>query len=606
MLARATGTGLLLALAFLANPARAEVGQDDPLVQVKVALPSEAGRWRTRSQQVFDAHRQELQRRTYTVWDMQPSRSLDFVWIPDRPQEREAERVTGEGRLVWRLAGKPAYDPASFVAEYRGAMRNGRPHGRGTYRDRDGLSYEGSWKDGLPEGRGNLKLAGGAEFSGSFKAGAAEGEGHFFDVDGEIFEGTFRHGLREGSGRTVLPNGAAYLSSWEQGEERPGSRKLRLAQLGPAGGTANDIRLGVSVDRVDDQTALQYSASNQESGLVIRPSKKRLMAVWKGNDDISLTDQEESPGERGSYGLFAYTAGDLPPLSLVFEVQNRAAAPVRIRGASLDVDTSVSDLQPAIQLTAGSSNECGMRNRSDFSPQFELENFGWAPAERSQLRFAFVRPKTSVAPGAGGQTKEVGLIRTTTKVDLESDLRAAGVKTDQLKMRAKSGGVACRSKGNPSACLAEIANSGLFGSLSRQITLEQRDIFLNAAGTLNYVWRDQKGQETTRSSPFSAKLLLGRTPIEAECGEGAEKEPVGKKPLEFRLGQSRYRLPIAFDRTIPPGRSARYTVRVQAPMSSEHKFKVVLQSADGQQIASRPIDLTYFRPSRLVEGNPTE
>ena len=41
-------------------------------------------------------------------------------------------------------------------------------------------------------------------------------------------------------------------------------------------------------------------------------------------------------------------------------------------------------------------------------------------------------------------------------------------------------------------------------------------------------------------------------------------------------------------------------------MSSEHKFKVVLQSADGQQIASRPIDLTYFRPSRLVEGNPTE
>lgn len=605
MLARATGAGLLLGLALMASPAWPEDGIG-PLVQARIALPAEPGRWRTRSQPVFDAHRQQLERRTYTVWDSQPSRGLDFTWIPDRPQGGSGERVSGEGRLVWRLAGRPSYDPASFVGEYRGAMRGGRPHGRGTYRDRDGLVYDGSWVNGLPEGRGTLKLASGAEFSGAFRAGLAEGPGHFFDVDGEIFEGGFRRGLREGGGRTVLPNGASYLSAWERGEERESSRRLRLAQLGPQQGAAADIRLGVSVDRKDDAGALQYSATNRESGLVIEPSKKRLMAMWKGNDDVTLTEEEEAPTERGSYGVFAYTAGDLPPLNLVFEVQNRSAAPVRIRGASLDVDTSVSDLQPAIQLASGTSGECSTRSRGDFSPVFEVENFGWAPAEKTQLRYAFVKPRTSVAPGAAGLTKEIGLVRASAKVDLESDLRAAGVKTDQLKLRAKSGGIPCRAKGNASACLAEIAASGLFGTLSRQIALEQRDIFVNAAGTVNYVWRSQKGQETTRSSPFNAKLVLGRTPIEAECGEGAEKEPVGKKPLEFRLGQSRYRLPVAFERTIPPGRSARYTVAVQAPMSSEHKFKVVLQTADGQQIASRPIDLTYFRPSRLIEGNPTE
>lgn len=603
MSVRAVAAALVVGMAIQAGRAFAE-GEADPLVQAKVALPFEGGRWRTRSQPVFDTHRQELQRRTYTIWDPQPSRGLDFVWIPANPDRRE--RVTGEGRLVWRLAGKPSYDSTAFVAEYSGTMRDGRPHGRGSYRTRDGLLYEGLWVDGMPQGAGRLKLASGAEFAGPFRAGAAEGAGHFFDVDGEVFEGTFRRGLREGGGRTVLPNGAAYLSEWAGGEEVASSRKLRLAQLGPALGPANDIRLGISVDRTDDQTALQYSAANQENGLVIQPSNRRLMAIWKGNEDITLTAKEESPGERGSYGVFGYTAGDLPPLSLVFEVQNRAAAPVRVRGAYLDVDASVSDLQPAIQLTAGSSNECGSRNRTDFSPQFELENFGWAPAERAQLRFAFVKPKTSLAPGTASLTKEVGLIRAGAKVDLEAELRAAGVKTADLKRRATSGGVPCRAKGNAPACLAEIAGSGLFGSLSRQITLEERDIYLNAAGTLNYAWKDQKGQEAMRSSPFSAKLLLGRTPIEAECGEGAEKEPVGKKPLEFRLDQSRYRLPVAFERTIPPGRAARYTVAVKAARSSSHNFKVVLQTADGQQITSRPISLTYFRPSRLVEGNATE
>jgi hypothetical protein len=606
MSVRAWGAGVLVGLCLLGGPAGAEDGGADTPALTRLALPFEPGRWRTRSQAYFDRHRQELGRRTYTVWDPNPSRGLDFAWIPAGEAGRGPERVTGEGRLVWRLAARPSYDPTAFVAEYQGSMRDGRPEGRGTYRERDGLTYEGHWSKGLPQGEGRLVLASGAEFAGVFRAGAAEGPGRFYDVDGEIFEGSFRLGLREGPGRTVLPNGDSYRSEWASGEEQPNSRRLRLAQLGPMQGAANDIRLGVSVDRTDDPTALQYAATNQQSGLVIQPSKKRLMAMWKGGEDITLTSREESPGDRGSYGVFAYTKGDLPPLTLVFEVQNRAAAPVRVRGAYLDVDSSVSDLQPAIQLSAGSSNECGMRTRTDFSPVFDLENFGWAPAERAQLRFAFVKPKTSVVPGAASLTKDLGLIRTSTKVDLEADLRTAGVKTDQLKRRATSGGIACRSKGNAPACLAEIAATGLFGTLSRQITLEERDIYLNAAGTLNYVWRDQKGQEATRSSPFAAKILLGRTPLEAECGEGAEKEPVGKKPLEFRLDQSRYRLPVAFERTIPPGRSARYTVAVQAAKSSEHAFKVVLQTADGQQITSRPINLTYFRPSRLVEGNATE
>lgn len=591
--------GVLLALAPC-SLAQADEDEASPTVRAIIALPTEAGAWRSRSQPVYDPKAQALLRKLYTIWDATPSRGLDFTWLPDRPADGEAERVTGQGRLVWRLADKPSYDPASFVAEYRGRMQAGRPEGAGIFRTRDGLSYEGGWAAGRPTGQGAMKLGNGAEYAGRFENGFAEGVGRFYDIDGEVFEGVFRRGLREGTGRTILPNGGSYRSHWVAGEEVANSRKLRLAQLGPGAGQNDDVRLGITVDRVDDPGLLQYTASQAESGLLIRPSKGRLMDVWKGSDEIQLTEREEAITERGSYGVFAFSAGDMPPLTLVFEVQNRAAAPVRVRGAYLDVDSSATDLQPAIQMSAGSSGECSARSRSDFSPRYELENFGWGAAEAAKLRFNFVAPRTN-SGAATGITKEVGTIATVSKVDFEAELRASGVKTDILKQRAQSGGIPCRSKGNPAACLAEIVATGYFGSVGRLLRLEDRDIFLHAAGTLDYDWRNQGGEQKTRSSPFNARLLLARTPVEAECGEGAEKEAVGKKPLEFRLDQNRYRLPVAFERTIRAGGSARYTVAVQAPKSSEHKFKVVLQTADGRQVASRPITLTYFRPSRLTD-----
>lgn len=601
-----TGVRVLGALLALASAASAETDEIGPPVQVRIAVPAEPGAWRTRSQPVFDRQSQQLVRKTYRVWDVLPSRDLDFTWLPEAGATADAGgRVSGEGRVIWRLPGKPAYDPASVFAEYRGRMRAGRPDGPGIYELRGGLSYDGAWSAGLPQGAGTLRLGNGAEFSGRFAAGIAEGPGRFYDVDGEVFEGAFRDGLRDGRGRTVLPNGAAYRSEWVRGEEVANSRRLRVAQLGPSAGAADDLRLGISVDRVDDATLLQYGSRNGETGLVIQPSRKRLMAMWKGDEPIQLTDKEENPGERGSYGVFAYAKGDLAPLTLVFEVQNRSAAPVRIRGAYLDVASSVSDLQPAIQLAGGSSGECSSRTRPNYSPRFELQNFGWGPAERAQLRFAFARANTNVSPANLVVTKDLGTLATVARVDLEAELRAAGVRIDQLKARAEKG-IACTSRGNPSACAAEIANSGLFGSLSRSISLEDRDIFLNASGQLAYVWRDAKGGENARTSPFTARILLGRTPVEAECGEGAEKEPVGRRPLEFRLDQAGYRLPVAFERTIPASRTARYTVAVRAAKSSGHEFRVVVQTADGRQVTSRPISLTYFLPSRLAEGGLSE
>lgn len=568
-----------------------------------VAIPHEPGAWRTRSQTLYDPRGQETLRKAYTVWDIQPSQGLDFVWLPDDGGLGGPGRPNGAGRLVWRRADKPSYDPEAFVAEYRGTLRGGRAEGEGSYRDRAGLAYEGRWAAGLPEGAGRLTLGSGAEYTGRFRGGAAEGAGRFYDVDGEVFEGGFRGGLREGVGVTRLPNGGSYRSEWAGGEELPNSRTVRLAQLGPGQTAQDDVRLGVSVDRVESKSTLQYATANTDAGLVIQPGGRRLMGLWKGNDDLQLTEPEEQSSDQGSYGVFAYAGQDLAPLTLVFEVQNRASAPVRITGAYLDVDASVTDLQPAIQLTGGSSGECSSRPRSSYDPRFELENWGWGPAERARLRFAFA-PARANPPSASFTTgKDVGSIVASARVNFEPELRAAGVRVDLLRQREQTGGLTCRSKGNASACLAEIVATGVFGTLGRNVSLSGRDVGISVAGLLDYVWADGKGVETSRSSPFNARLLLGRTPVEAECGEGAEREKIAKRVLDFRLDQSRYRIPVAFERSIPAGRSARYTVDLKAAKSSEHDFRVVLQLSDGRRVTSRPIRLTYFTPNaagRLV------
>ena len=445
----------------LVAPARLAADPEEGAVEAKavVAVDFETGVWRTKSQLIFDPATKSLTRKTFTVWDPLPSRDLDFVWSPDTPASGVAERVTGSGRLIWRIKGKPAYDPSAIYAEYRGRMSGGRAEGQGLYLDRSGLSYEGGWRKGQPEGRGTLRLRSSAEYVGEVRAGRAHGAGRFFDVDGEMFEGVFQQGLRTGRGVTVLPSGRSYRSEWVRGEEIASSRRLRLAQIGQPKGTSDDVRLAVVVDRLPtDSMALGYASSSSESGLTIQPDNKRLLGVWKGGEEIQLTENEEAVGETGKYGVFGFPKPDLPPLALIMEVQNRAVSQIQVRGAFLSVDESVTDLQPAIQLSVGGDNTCGdKRERPRYSPRFDLENFGWGPAEQAKLRFAFVSPIATARPSSLNISKNLAAISSTARIDLESELRAAGVRIEVLKQNARQG-FRCRAT-EPSACLSEISHN---------------------------------------------------------------------------------------------------------------------------------------------------
>src|SRR5262249_22242117 len=113
--------------AFAGHPAlsASAAGREDLVRDAEVAGPSSAepGAWRTKTQQVFDSSNRPFIRSLYPVGGPEVLRDRDLVWVADPLADDTEGRVNGPGRLLWRLKGKPAYDPAAIVAEFRGAMK---------------------------------------------------------------------------------------------------------------------------------------------------------------------------------------------------------------------------------------------------------------------------------------------------------------------------------------------------------------------------------------------------------------------------------------------------------------------------------------------------
>src|ERR1051325_5307611 len=105
------------------------------------------------------------------------------------------------------------------MAQYRGDMANGRPHGRGTFIDRSGLRYDGDWVNGLMEGEGHLLLPNGDVYRGGFRTGRLHGQGIYIDATGKVYDGEFAAGLRDGTAQVAEANGVTYASFWINGIE---------------------------------------------------------------------------------------------------------------------------------------------------------------------------------------------------------------------------------------------------------------------------------------------------------------------------------------------------------------------------------------------------
>ena len=83
---------------------------------------------------------------------------------------------------------------------YEGTFRNGRQHGRGTYRLPSGYEYSGDWVEGQILGQGVAKFPNGSVYEGSFAKGKPNGRGKITYADGGTYEGDWVAGQITGQG----------------------------------------------------------------------------------------------------------------------------------------------------------------------------------------------------------------------------------------------------------------------------------------------------------------------------------------------------------------------------------------------------------------------
>jgi hypothetical protein len=557
--------GIALALGTSLVPLGAIAGTVtlvDPAETVPVAVPgSEAGVMRDWVQLVWNPLSRTLERVAYSAWDPIPSLGLELQWLPD-DRAAVAGRITSKGTLTFRKPGAASYDPTATVAQYRGALKDGRFDGEGTFTDNAGFFYEGQWRDGLMDGEGRLMLANGDEYVGLFRRGLRDGDGVFTNASGRVYREGFTAGV---------PNAQALFAQAEDG--------LRIGLV--AERRPHNYEIGLD--------PLSYTSRSEGEVLTILPDDQRLLDVWHGNAPINLTAEEQDAFDSVSTTpSFLGPAERFDPLSLVFEVENSTTDTLSLVGGFLQVADSNRNGEPAMQIRAFPRDECS--GIIEFLPRFFIDNFGWAIADNASLNVT--------AASADGRTEgtmlnvPLGAVIDSTMADVTPQLQSLGLDTDYLAHNK----LICTDPNDERLCMAELRQSGNFGQVADYISLEFQTVTINIEGTLDYSWTGSDGVTAQKSSPFAVVLPIASVASDAECGEGGEIIPVNHDPFMLRLDESNYRIAIPFAGDVTPGFTSRWRIEVEAPETSEHDFQLVLLLADGRQITSRPVHLTYFFP----------
>lgn len=120
---------------------------------------------------------------------------------------------------------------------YEGEMKDGEPHGFGTYRWNDGDVYTGEYVNGTRHGKGKFVFASGNYYDGYWANGKYHGHGIFRWSDGDEFDGEWQNGQRHGKGKWTYGDGRYYTGVWENGESVSSSAIVYPSDSKAQGGT---------------------------------------------------------------------------------------------------------------------------------------------------------------------------------------------------------------------------------------------------------------------------------------------------------------------------------------------------------------------------------
>jgi hypothetical protein len=592
------------------------------------------GAWKDRTQVVWSKGTGTLIRKNFRVWDSHPELDLDFLWEPRLASTSDNTEtvVSGPGTLTWYVKGAASYDRQFTYSVFKGVLNNGRPNGQGALVVRTGLSYTGQWLDGEMHGRGVLRFENGDKYEGDFVAGKMHGVGKYASTDGSVYLGEFRNGVRDGLGELTLADGE-YRTVWQGGQEID---RQQIPDSAPAQSTAvlrlaaisNSIKLKLSVDdkksiefeNADpDAPSPTYEAEHAPGAMTIRLASKMVLGAWKGDGKIA------SGEENG----VSYILNVLPPVFLKATVENQGTTAAQITGAFLDVYESVTELSPYLELHPGSTKCCGPAD--DYNPILDFQNFGWGRVRDARMTYSLGPEKNRTDE----TVVQLGSFEASKRTSIVDRLRQLGVDVEKLRKSSVAFWIDSRGDGvNPNAfscgdgavegrdteektaeeqdaqeknaekerakCFESIKNSGVLGRL-KDLAFRQKDdnvLYTILTGRIEYKWTDSNGKSNDRSSTFATHIpLLRFAPPMAEMGY---EEPIERQVKSTALSLDRRKYQVPFPKTwnakLPGSEGMQFDFALSAAKSSHHIFQIVLQLADGNQVRSSMVDLSYFRP----------
>lgn len=577
---------------------------------------------RARLHVLYDPEDRSVTRRMVSVFDPHPDMALEFTWNPAPGNwpgiDPATGRATGPGIVAWRVPGAARYDTRAVHHSYSGSLRDGRFHGAGVLRYRDGTIFDGTWQDGALHGQATLRDAAGNRYEGSFRASRAAGEGTWFARAGWVYSGGFADGVPHGAGEMRHPGGQSFAVLHDAGRAVGGDRPAPIPDplvggVLPAqsGGMAGRTELAVTVDAriaFEQQDSLPYAHWTDETGTFIYPENEEMIALWNGSAPID--------GLFYMYDEFALWDDSFAAVRA--DLRTTDGSRVELRELALEFSESYPHLKPMLRR----HQHLGCL---PFRPSFTLENLGWGMVETPVAEIRFAHPDLRWAdtfdngrpiPLSAPQMLPLAGFDAGTDVELRTVLAAMGVDLRALERPYFD----CTRHANAEACLPDLLSQIDFGALAPHIGASRVEFdtynpanagayrpdgaFLFntlATGVLRYSWSNHLGARIEQEEPFSAEISLmiaeRREISMAEAGGGGAFAVAAPEfhPVALPVRASDYNFTIR-----PTGNpslatfAGRYQMR--APQSSVHEFEAVARFGDGSERRSLPVTLFYMMP----------
>ena len=184
---------------------------------------------------------------------------------------------------------------------YEGEMKDGEPHGFGTYRWNDGDVYTGEYVNGTRHGKGKFVFASGNYYDGNWANGKYQGHGIYHWNDGDEFDGEWKDGKRHGKGKWTYADGRYYTGVWENGESISSSSIVYPSTSNAKTATKTAPKATTTKGRI------QYEHSYYEGDLVDGIQHGKGVYVW---DDGTRYEGDFFEGNITGHGVSYYTNGD--------------------------------------------------------------------------------------------------------------------------------------------------------------------------------------------------------------------------------------------------------------------------------------------------------